>query len=155
LEDCAQRTEVEKKRKSNHLAKLFIWCLSKAVIAVKAMQRWTTQRAGREMGNEEGTLKPVAGIPHNPKKCPTLMITFPVQTGPGGGCRVPHVRNSVRGMKKLGDPDFLYAAPPMFACAAFCKESRMKFVDLTKPHRKPGGSPTIAFHAERVAGKRS
>jgi hypothetical protein len=48
-------------------------------------------------------------------------------------------------MKKTGDPDFLYAAPDMFACAAFCKESRMKFLDSTKPHRKSGeAQPLLA-----------
>jgi hypothetical protein len=31
------------------------------------------------------------------------------------------------------------AAPAMAACAAFIKESRMKFVDPTKPYRKSGG----------------
>jgi hypothetical protein len=31
------------------------------------------------------------------------------------------------------------AAPAMGACAAFCKESRMKFVDHTKPYRKSRG----------------
>jgi hypothetical protein len=31
------------------------------------------------------------------------------------------------------------AAPAMATCAAFCKESRMKFVDPTKPYRKFGG----------------
>jgi hypothetical protein len=50
-------------------------------------------------------------------------------------------KSGVRGTKKTGDPDFLYAAPAMFACAAFCKESRMKFLDSTKPHRKSGRSP--------------
>jgi hypothetical protein len=49
------------------------------------------------------------------------------------------------GRKRRGDPDFLYAAPPMFACAAFCKESRMKFLGSTKPHRKSGGSPHHCF----------
>ena len=53
-------------------------------------------------------------------------------------------KSGVRGMKKTGDLDFLYTAPPIFACAAFCKESRMRFLDRTKPHRKSGGSPTIA-----------
>jgi hypothetical protein len=54
-------------------------------------------------------------------------------------------KSGVRGTKKMGDPDFLYAAPSMFACAAFSKESRMKFLDSTAPHRKSGGSPTTAF----------
>jgi hypothetical protein len=42
-------------------------------------------------------------------------------------------------MKVLKDPDFLYAAPDMTACAAFCKESRMKFANTTKLHRKSEG----------------
>ena len=41
-------------------------------------------------------------------------------------------------MKVLKDPDFLYAAPDMTACAAFCKESRMKFASATKFDRKSG-----------------
>ncbi len=58
---------------------------------------------------------------------------------------MPQVRASVPGTKKMGDPDFLYAAPPMFACAVFCKESRMEFLDSIKPHRKSGGKPTNRF----------
>jgi hypothetical protein len=54
---------------------------------------------------------------------------------------VPHVRLSVRGPNKMGDPDFLQVAPNRFACAAFNKESRMKFANATKLHRKSGGSP--------------
>jgi hypothetical protein len=60
-------------------------------------------------------------------------------------------KSGVRGTKKKGDPDFLDAAPPMFACAAFCKESRMKVLDSAKPHRKSGGSPTIAFNLDHPA----
>ncbi len=47
---------------------------------------------------------------------------------------IPHLAQSAR-----SDPDFLYAAPPMVACAAFITESRMKFVERTKPNRKSGG----------------
>ncbi len=39
---------------------------------------------------------------------------------------------------RVASPDFLYAAPSMVACAAFCKESRMKLVDLPEPHRISG-----------------
>jgi hypothetical protein len=35
-------------------------------------------------------------------------------------------------------PNFLFAAPKRIACAAFSKESRMKFVDPTQPYRKFG-----------------
>jgi hypothetical protein len=42
----------------------------------------------------------------------------------------------------MGDPDFLYAAPDMTAYAAFSKESRMRFANATKLHRKSGGSPS-------------
>src|ERR1700722_6934848 len=38
------------------------------------------------------------------------------------------------------DPDFLHAASARFACAAFCKESRMKFAGPTKLDRKSGGT---------------
>jgi hypothetical protein len=47
-------------------------------------------------------------------------------------------------------PDFLYAAPPMFAYAAFCKESCMKMVYSTKLHRKYGE----AHHCFCIASKR-
>ena len=59
--------------------------------------------------------------------------------------RVPRVRTSVHGLNKTGDPDFLYAAPDMTACAAFSKESRVKFANATKLHRKSGGSPPFSF----------
>jgi hypothetical protein len=35
-------------------------------------------------------------------------------------------------------PDFLHGAPPTPACAAFIKESRMKFVNARKLDRKSG-----------------
>ncbi len=51
----------------------------------------------------------------------------------------------VHGLNKMGDPDFLYGAPDMTAFAAFSKESRMRFANATKLHRKSGGSPSIFF----------
>jgi hypothetical protein len=39
------------------------------------------------------------------------------------------------------DPDFLYVAPSKTVCAAFSKESRMKFASAAKVHRKSGGAP--------------
>ena len=42
--------------------------------------------------------------------------------------------------KKREGPRISYcAAPAMAACAAFFKESRMRFVDPNKPYRKSGG----------------
>ena len=35
-------------------------------------------------------------------------------------------------------PDFLHGAPPTDACAAFIKESRMKFVNARELDRKSG-----------------
>jgi hypothetical protein len=35
-------------------------------------------------------------------------------------------------------PDFLHGAPPTASCAAFIKESRMKFVNASKFYRKSG-----------------
>jgi len=35
-------------------------------------------------------------------------------------------------------PDFLHGAPPIAACAAFIKESRMKFANAGKLNRKSG-----------------
>jgi hypothetical protein len=40
------------------------------------------------------------------------------------------------------DPDFLHEAPKKFACAAFSKESRMKFANANKLDRKSGGPRT-------------
>jgi hypothetical protein len=80
---------------------------------------------------------------------------------------VPHVRLSVRGPKTTGEahnsfcdideriqagpgkaietyhfrptyPDFLHEAPPTPACAAFVKESRMKFANANGADRKSG-----------------
>jgi hypothetical protein len=41
--------------------------------------------------------------------------------------------------KRARYPDFLYAAPIVFACAAFCEESRMKSANANRLHRKSGG----------------
>jgi hypothetical protein len=38
-------------------------------------------------------------------------------------------------------PDFLHGAPPTGACAAFIKESRMKFVNAKELDRKSGCTP--------------
>jgi len=61
----------------------------------------------------------------------------------------PYADFRVHGLNKMGDPDFLYAAPDMTACAAFSKESRMKFANATKLHRKSGGSPHFSFPVSR------
>jgi hypothetical protein len=37
-------------------------------------------------------------------------------------------------------PDFLHGAPPRAACAAFIKESRMKYANARKLDRKSGGA---------------
>jgi hypothetical protein len=47
-------------------------------------------------------------------------------------------------------PNFLFAAPRTIACAAFSKESRMKFVDPTRPYRKFGSR---LFHKTGVPSK--
>ena len=39
------------------------------------------------------------------------------------------------------DPDFLYVAPSMAACAAFIKESRMRFANATSSTGNPGERP--------------
>ncbi len=38
------------------------------------------------------------------------------------------------------DPDFLYVAPSTTACAAFGRESRIRFANANKLHRKSGGA---------------
>jgi hypothetical protein len=45
----------------------------------------------------------------------------------------------------MGDPDFLYAAPDMTACAAFSKERRMRFANANKLHRKSGEAFLLPF----------
>src|SRR5271156_2790666 len=49
------------------------------------------------------------------------------------------------------DPDFLYVAPSMTACAAFSKESRMRFASANELHRKSGGAKArdLRFHLTR------
>ena len=61
----------------------------------------------------------------------------------------PACRGAYLGRKRRGDPDFLYAALDRTACAAFIKESRMKFVGSPKPNRKFGFWGTRRFVAVR------
>jgi hypothetical protein len=56
-------------------------------------------------------------------------------------------------------PDFLHEAPPAPSCAAFIKESRMKFANARKLHRKSGvrwgerGAPVqYRWNFDRVTG---
>jgi hypothetical protein len=51
----------------------------------------------------------------------------------GETCGIPHLAKNERDA-----PNFLYAALDRTACAALSKESRMKFREPTKPHRKSG-----------------
>jgi hypothetical protein len=41
--------------------------------------------------------------------------------------------------KRARYPNFLYATPETPTCAAFIEESRMKFINANKLHRKSGG----------------
>jgi hypothetical protein len=61
----------------------------------------------------------------------------------------PCSRFCVHGLNKMGGPDFLYAAPDRAARAAFSKESRMRFANATKLHRKSGGALPFSFPASR------
>jgi hypothetical protein len=45
------------------------------------------------------------------------------------------------GRKRRGVPDFLYAALDTTACAAFIKESRMRFAEVTSCTGNPGLAP--------------
>jgi putative transposase len=59
--------------------------------------------------------------------------------------RQPSVDPTLR--KNAKDPYFLYAALSMSPCAAFFKESRMKFADPTSPIGNPGsGAPGLFQH---------
>jgi hypothetical protein len=49
------------------------------------------------------------------------------------------------GRRRWGNPDFLLEALTRATCAAFIKESRMKFREASKVDRKPGGSPNDRF----------
>src|ERR1700691_1195718 len=68
------------------------------------------------------------------------------RTNLAGNSRVSHPSP-----KWAKDPDFLYAALSMAACAAFIKESRRKLAELTKPHRKSGFWGTRSFVAGSVS----
>ena len=59
-------------------------------------------------------------------------------------CGIPHLAKNERDA-----PNFLYAALDMAACAAFLTESRMKFAEPTKSHRKSGMWGTRTFVAPR------
>jgi hypothetical protein len=52
----------------------------------------------------------------------------------------PHHKSEGKNKPKLchPDPDFLHAAPSKTACAAFSEESRMRFANANKLHRKSG-----------------
>jgi hypothetical protein len=50
----------------------------------------------------------------------------------------PHVSLVLR-----ESPDFLYAALSEATSAAFIEESRMKFINANKLHRKFGGAPSL------------
>jgi len=52
------------------------------------------------------------------------------------GC--PRFAKAYLGRKRRGDPDFLYAALDTTACAAFIKESRMRFAEVTSCTGNPG-----------------
>jgi hypothetical protein len=47
-------------------------------------------------------------------------------------------------------PDFLHEAPPTPACAAFIKESRMKFASANKLDRKSGVRWCDMGHPSRI-----
>ena len=49
-------------------------------------------------------------------------------------------------------PGFPARCISQFACAAFCKESRMKFAGTTKLDRKSGEHGAPAVHAQEVYG---
>jgi hypothetical protein len=42
----------------------------------------------------------------------------------------------------MGDPDFPYAVSDMTACAAFSKESGMRFANATNSTGNPGEAPS-------------
>jgi hypothetical protein len=54
--------------------------------------------------------------------------------------RAAFLRPVLRKGRFATDPDFLYAARSRTGCAAFSEESRMRFVNATRVHRKSGGS---------------
>jgi hypothetical protein len=69
-------------------------------------------------------------------------VPHPLQFFAKGGIRDRRYRDSWHPTlrKKREGPRISYcAAPALVACAAFYKESRMKFVDPTKLYRKSGG----------------
>src|ERR1700733_10293138 len=64
---------------------------------------------------------------------PTILNMSGDETG-----AAPTALRSSRGLTPSPSPDFLHGAPPISACAAFVKESRMKCANASKVHRKSG-----------------
>ena len=68
-------------------------------------------------------------------------------------------RKGTQGIRIVNcDPDFLYVAPSMAACAAFIKENRMRFANATSSTGNPGEglvydmANSLPGAAARVAG---
>jgi hypothetical protein len=76
--------------------------------------------------------------------------------------RVPHISTQKNTKNVVRYPDFLRAAPASAACAAFCKESRMRLAGSIKLNRKSGvwgtplggrGTQRFILLSNSVAGK--
>ena len=67
-------------------------------------------------------------------------LRFAVSRDLFGLMELKHLKKTFSAHVRWCDPDFLHAASDRFACAAFCKESRMKFASATKLDRKSGGT---------------
>ena len=67
-----------------------------------------------------------------------MTVLFPARVGGHESrytrSRIPPFANNAKGPRI-----FYYAAPAMSVSAALYKESRMNFLDPTKPYRKSGG----------------
>jgi hypothetical protein len=55
--------------------------------------------------------------------------------------------------KRVRYPDFLYAAPPIVACAAFFEESRMKFGRFLQAPQEIRGYGAPRVHLQRENSK--
>jgi hypothetical protein len=77
-------------------------------------------------------MRDTAGLPLEPSRVSQLRT-------------VPHVRTSVRGPKKMGDPDFLPHRTRQHHVCGSLKGNRTMLNNATDLDRKSGGSPPLHF----------
>jgi hypothetical protein len=83
-------------------------------------------------------VKTIEEIVFGPRTLPRTWGTRPFLTGFVSGVEGSGTATAFPREKRARYPDFLYATPASAECAAFIRESRMKFVDPITIYRKSG-----------------